>query len=347
MTIPLPEKISKPDLAELLDKLARYGTKAQRAEVERLARRGRNDERRALALELAERARRRRQVHALSMGWAFCKVEAEQEPDLLALLTTPTTTGEDVTCPACRELMGLDDAEAEAELAAEAERIARQEAEAQARAKASAEARARRALTRHPNVSTDTVDAARSGLDDRNGTDLLDPAAELAIVFPYKGVEHWATLRASAEVHYHGTSYPSPSAAGAAVTGGAVNGWRRWRYVAADKLTYPIARLRGEARDPVRTGQTGRRPSEDAAQARLAEARRRLEKATARMEAARLELARLERKHARAVEQLAKAEDTLSSLGLDSEAEVDILEEARLDDVQVRDAEARGLNGVA
>lgn len=321
----LPETLKRPALIELIDSLASYGNKTIKARAAELVRprKGTNAERRELIIELATRARKRRQVHALSLGFAFCKVEAgHEDPSLVDLLTTPTTKGEDVTCPACRKLMGLDDEEAQAELAAEAERVAEIQAEQARKAavKRKREAAIRKAVAADPGTSTATTQAIRFGLDDGAGTDLADPASSLPIVFPYKGTDHEARLMATTEVELNGTTYPSPSAAGAAVTGNAVNGWRRWRYEAKDGELYPIARLRGEDHKPVRVGRTGRRPTESGASTRLEAATRRVEKTAARIEATESKLADLRAKLEAAQAELEAARAAAVEVGLEVEA---------------------------
>ena len=61
---------------------------------------------------------------------------------------------------------------------------------------------------------------ARAGLIERR----LSPRAK------YKGKRYTASLRKSGQVAYGGHVYGSPSAAGKAVVGRAVNGWHFWRF---------------------------------------------------------------------------------------------------------------------
>lgn len=328
----LPPTLKRPDLVELLDSLAKYGTKDQRAR----ARKAKTNAAKLEAVaELAGQARKRRRIHALSLGWAACQVEAgHEDPTLLELLITPTTATGEVTCAKCRKAIGLDDidlvaqaeedAEVEAAKAQAEKRAARAEkaaarAEAKAQAEAAGDAQA---------VEAQEPKAARSEtaeLDDLRGTDLRDPAATLAIVFFYKGENHRARLLHSGQVETaDGTIHASPSAAGGAVTGGAVNGWRRWRYVARDGLTYAIARMRGQELAPVRVGKTGRRPSRAAAIARHREALARAEKAAARLAKALALVAELEAKDAQARDQVASSACAAKELGADIDGDGDL-----------------------
>lgn len=341
----IPETMKRPDLVELIDSLAKFGTKDQRSDAQHAPT---NAARRKAIVTLALQGQKRKRTHALSLGFAFCKVEAGIEhPTLVELLTTPTTASGTVTCAKCLALMGVDeldadeqaaeDAEVEAARVETAKRNRREARKATRDAKAAelqaVEVEAPQAVEGiepaaecqecgHPGMAHDfrtrkcaqcercagfteaTAPAAPACvLDDGHGTELADAASSLPITFPYKGATTTARLRSTGEVEMHdGTMHASPSAAGGAITGGAVNGWRRWRYVGRhDDLTYPIARLRGEDHPAIRVGKTGRKPSKASALARHAGAQAKAAKLRAKLDAAELLVSELTTKHGQAV----------------------------------------------
>jgi hypothetical protein len=325
--------LKAPALVELLDALAKHGTELERKAA---ARARSKNARRASILELAARARRRRRVHVASLGFAFCKVEGGRDtPGLLERLITSTTTiAAEVTCAKCQALIGGeleagDQAEEDAEVAAaelQAEMRRRREELAAARAQAVEVEPVAEVV---PAVELEATPTP-IGLDDGHGTELTDPIANLAVCFPYKGTNHVGYLRADGrlELEAGGETFPSPSAAGGSITGGAVNGWRRWRYEARDGQTYPIGRLRGDAVAAVRSGVTGRRPSAATAIARHAAAEAKAAKALARLAKARALVLELEAKHAEAAAEVAGLAAAAIALGAELGDDSDLFPEA-------------------
>ena len=355
----LPTTLKRPDLIELLDALAKFGTKDQRSAAGALTgKSGSNAKRRGAIIDLALQARKRRKMHALSLGFAFCKVEAgEENPTLVDLLITPASASAETTCGKCRKLMGLDDIDAEAQAEEDAQ-VAEAEAETARRRKREERKAAKASATSTPET-TRSARATGGGsdlqLDDGAGTKI--EGAGLAIVYHYKGTDHAGLMKPTGEVLViaTGEAHRSPSAAAAAVTSSAVNGWARWRYTAIDGKVYPIDRLRGNAAKPVRVGVTGRRPTKASAVARLESAKAKAARLEARMAATRATLEALQTKAEAAAAEVLAAESRARELGaelpepdlfLESD-ELDLEAEARLDDVQVRNAEARSINDVA
>lgn len=215
------ETTKRADLVTLAGELAKHGTKAQRAErLSKLL----LDDLRAHVATLALRAQRGRVVHLCALGGQpACEVERGRELTGAALLTTPiTTSGPETTCTGCRDAAGLlSDEEAAAFREAETARIAAEEAPRDDRPRRQ----------------------ARAGKSDRRGSTVRKftiamplGANSVEIVFPYRGERHLGRIDAEGQVYHAGQVYSSPSTAATAITGNAVNGWRRWRVELAGDL---------------------------------------------------------------------------------------------------------------